>query len=180
MQQEKVTKVPSKFLRLKICSYLPGYVLYHKIALLNKETRESLPNIGLFDQPIVITLKKQHDYSKLPLHDLIYLISLADFIQFQTCFDEIFQLTYLQIVIQKVATHLNAPTPTYDINFNLNCKNGTQIDLELAKRVVARQGIRLRQETYSYEPLNWFEEKKQVPESKEKYQPAQPPVVLVN
>ena len=59
-----------------------------------------------------------------------------------------------------MATHLNAPTPTYDIIFNLNCKNGTMIDLDLAKRVVARQGIRLRQESYSYEPLDWLEEKK--------------------
>jgi hypothetical protein len=101
-------------------------------------------------------LKKLPDYSKVPIADLLYAIKLADFIQLQTNFDEIFQLTYLQIVIQQAAIHLNAPTPTYDIIFNLNCKNGTTIDLDLAKRVVERQGIRLRRETYSCEPLDWF------------------------
>jgi hypothetical protein len=40
----------SKHTRLLTFSYLDGSTLYHKIALLNKEMRASLPNSGLLDQ----------------------------------------------------------------------------------------------------------------------------------
>ncbi len=92
MQQQKKQEVLvySKFLRFSILSFLPGCDLYHKIALLDKETRQTLPKTGLFDQPIVITFRKLHDYSKVPISSLVYMVSLADFIQFQTNVDEIF------------------------------------------------------------------------------------------
>jgi hypothetical protein len=38
-----------KELKLIVFSYLTGADLYHKIALLNKSTRESLPKSGLLD-----------------------------------------------------------------------------------------------------------------------------------
>ena len=40
----------SKNIRLLTYSFLDGATLYHKIALLNKETRASLPGAGLLDQ----------------------------------------------------------------------------------------------------------------------------------
>ena len=40
----------TKNTRLLIFSYLDGTTLYHKIALINKETRASLPDSGLLDQ----------------------------------------------------------------------------------------------------------------------------------
>ena len=39
----------NKNLRLLTFSFLSGSELYHKIALLNKMTRESLPESGLLD-----------------------------------------------------------------------------------------------------------------------------------
>jgi hypothetical protein len=42
----------SKMLKLVTFSYLEGYELYHKIALLDRATRQSLPEAGLLDQGI--------------------------------------------------------------------------------------------------------------------------------
>ncbi len=39
----------SKNIRLLTYSFLDGATLYHKIALLNKETRAILPSAGLLD-----------------------------------------------------------------------------------------------------------------------------------
>lgn len=39
----------TKNVRLLTFSYLDGSTLYHKIALIDKETRASLPNAGLLD-----------------------------------------------------------------------------------------------------------------------------------
>jgi hypothetical protein len=44
-------------LRLLTFSYLPGCVLFHKIALTNKKLREQLKGAGLLDQDKVITFK---------------------------------------------------------------------------------------------------------------------------
>jgi hypothetical protein len=46
-----------KYMRLKVFSYFSGAELYHKVALLNKKTREDLPTDGLLDQKKVLTMK---------------------------------------------------------------------------------------------------------------------------
>lgn len=73
----------SKGLKLTVLSYLPGYTLFHKIALLNKETRLKLPECKLLDQKKNITLKKfahNFEYSNPlpPLENLTYALKLAD------------------------------------------------------------------------------------------------------
>jgi hypothetical protein len=46
--------------RYKVFSFLPGYTLFHKIALTNKHTREQLCSAGgLLDQIIVITVRHE-------------------------------------------------------------------------------------------------------------------------
>lgn len=46
-----------KYIRLVCYSYLSGSELYHKIALLNRNTRELLPDSGLLDQKKVLKFK---------------------------------------------------------------------------------------------------------------------------
>jgi hypothetical protein len=48
-----------KNIRLLTYSFLDGATLYHKIALLNKETRASLPGAGLLDQLKELKLSKK-------------------------------------------------------------------------------------------------------------------------
>ncbi len=47
----------NKMLKLLTFSFLQGCDLYHKIALLNKATRQSLPGAGILDQGISLTMK---------------------------------------------------------------------------------------------------------------------------
>jgi hypothetical protein len=79
----------TKHTRLLSFSYLDGATLYHKIALLNKEMRASLPNAGLLDQLKVLKsinyfdesdiISRQVFFSKLKLK---YALNIADNIQF--------------------------------------------------------------------------------------------------
>ncbi len=57
-------------------SYLSGAEIYHKIAVVNRLTRESLPESGLLDQIKKLTMKTK------PLNSsLDYLFRLADVIE---------------------------------------------------------------------------------------------------
>lgn len=44
--------------KLIVLSYLPAYTLYHKIALLNSQTREELPNWKILDQEKSLTVTR--------------------------------------------------------------------------------------------------------------------------
>ena len=46
-----------KGIRLIVFKYLDAAALYHKIALLNKETREMITRVGQLDQQKTLTLK---------------------------------------------------------------------------------------------------------------------------
>ena len=50
----------SNDLRLMTFSYLPGCDLFHKIALTSKSIRKLMPQSGLLDQIIVITVKPEY------------------------------------------------------------------------------------------------------------------------
>lgn len=75
----------SNDLRLLTFSYLPGCDLFHKIALTSKSIRQLMPNSGLLDQVIVISLKTPKDATLcpdyLPPKSFKYALSLADSIQ---------------------------------------------------------------------------------------------------
>ena len=66
-------------------SFLPGCILYKKIALTNKILREGLPDAGLIDQEKVITFKTEEELNldKLGLDSLTYALRLTDTIQIQ-------------------------------------------------------------------------------------------------
>ena len=63
--------------RLLVLSYLSGADLYHKIALIDKRTRDSLPDSGLLDQIKILTM------NNLParLKDLTYAFKLLNAIE---------------------------------------------------------------------------------------------------
>jgi hypothetical protein len=75
----------SRDLRLLTFSFLPGYDLFHKIALTSKSIREQLPKSGLLDQVKVITIKESKDGSILflPFESFLYAWDLANAIQIQ-------------------------------------------------------------------------------------------------
>jgi len=70
-------------LQLLTLSFLPGYFLFHKAALLNKNMRNKLPKAGLLDQLIIVTVNKElATISDLPqVESFLYAVSLADGIQ---------------------------------------------------------------------------------------------------
>ena len=72
-------------LKLLTLSYLAGYDLFHKAAVLCKLLRKELPKSGLLDQTKVITIKAPTgDYPDyLPVNSFKYAIELADQIQIQ-------------------------------------------------------------------------------------------------
>ena len=70
--------------RQLVCSYLPGATLFHKIALLNSQVRENLPQAALLNQIIVITVKKEKadiGEAMFPANSLFYAYRLADCFQ---------------------------------------------------------------------------------------------------
>ena len=72
--------------KLKVFSYLPGSVLLHKIALLNKSIRATLPKSRVLDQIIIITVRKELTNAGevlFPANSFIYAVSLADCFQVQ-------------------------------------------------------------------------------------------------
>jgi hypothetical protein len=83
-ESTEATKKATKYTRLLMFSYLPGNVLFHKIALLTKEVRKSLPNSGLLDQIKVIGIKETAVKlpGPFPTQSFVYAISLADSIRF--------------------------------------------------------------------------------------------------
>lgn len=63
----------NKNLRLLTFSYLSGSDLYHKVAVLDKKTRELLPHAGLLDQKKVLEMKSK------PKKDAVkYALSMVD------------------------------------------------------------------------------------------------------
>jgi len=44
--------------KLIVLSYLPAYTLFHKIAILNKLTRDELPNWKILDQEKILTVTR--------------------------------------------------------------------------------------------------------------------------
>ena len=70
----------SSDLRMVTFSYLPGCILFHKIALTCKSVREHIPKSGLLDQVKVVTIKAPTDNypDRLPLESFKYALSLAD------------------------------------------------------------------------------------------------------
>ncbi len=73
----------SKDLRLLIFSFLPGCDLFHKIAVLNKNIRKSLPYSDLLDQDKIITIKASSDNypNFLPIDSFLYGVNLASTIR---------------------------------------------------------------------------------------------------
>jgi hypothetical protein len=70
----------SSDLRMVTFSYLPGCILFHKIALTCKSIRKLMPESGLLDQIKVVTIKAPTDNypDRLPLESFKYALSLAD------------------------------------------------------------------------------------------------------
>ena len=62
--QTNLTSVP-----FVVYSFLSGATLYHKVALLNKATRDALPNAKLLNQQKQLTMKVQltSEYDSRPL-----------------------------------------------------------------------------------------------------------------
>ncbi len=72
-------------LRLVVFSYLTGADLYHKIALLDKSYRKTLPISGLLDQEKLLKLKK------IPARktNLMYAFQIVDVVVLEINDDEI-------------------------------------------------------------------------------------------
>ena len=70
-----------RLLRYYTFSFFSGSEIYHKLALLNKQTRRDLPGSGLLDQVKVLKVKA---YPKNIAH-LQYAFNLADVIAFDIC-----------------------------------------------------------------------------------------------
>ena len=88
--KKSVKKNPFKstpaVLRLKTFSYLPGCVLFHKIALTNKKIRNQLKGAGLLDQDKVITFKlpeTESEFYSFSVSSLEYALDIASSIQVQ-------------------------------------------------------------------------------------------------
>jgi hypothetical protein len=81
MENFPQTELPT----LIVFSFLPGNILLHKIALLNKRTRAKLPNSAIIDQIKVVTVKEfQNDFEIIPAVDsFLYTISLVNGIRIQ-------------------------------------------------------------------------------------------------
>ena len=95
-----------------VFSYLTGSELFHKIALLNKTTRQMLPESGILQQVKVLTMKSVPSY----LGNLNFGLSLVDVIEL--------------VATQKTITVVNAMAN--QINFkNGFSKKYTEIDLTL-------------------------------------------------
>jgi hypothetical protein len=60
-------------LKLSIFSFLNGATIYHKIALINKETRLALPNAGLLDQFKQLKIKSTSNLNNQNLPNIINL-----------------------------------------------------------------------------------------------------------
>ncbi len=58
VKKDVVVYPGSSDLFLLTFSYLHGFELFHKIAVLNRKIRESLPHAGLLDQVIIIGIKE--------------------------------------------------------------------------------------------------------------------------
>jgi hypothetical protein len=70
----------SQYLELLVYSYLPACSIFHKIAVLSKKHRDSLPKAALLDQDKVLTLI--HNGNLLPHTDsFLYAIRVVDGIQ---------------------------------------------------------------------------------------------------
>ena len=68
-------------------SFLPGNVIFHKIAVLNRNLREELPKSGLLDQEIELSLKVNslRNGNRPPqTNDLVYGLNLATVINFDS------------------------------------------------------------------------------------------------
>ncbi len=64
-------------IRMIVFSYLTGSDLFHKISLLNKTTRQMLPESDILNQVKVLTMKSVPSY----LANLNFGLSLADVIE---------------------------------------------------------------------------------------------------
>ena len=94
----------SNDLRLITFSYLQGCDLFHKIALLSKTLRALLPESGLLDQIVVITIKgankSKSGYPELmPVNSFGYVIQLADSIQIQAEVSNLLYVTLMHNII---------------------------------------------------------------------------------
>ena len=69
-----------KDILLTIFSFLPGCTLFHKIATTSKTVRSKLPNAGLLDQIIQITIKEEYSTNSkvIPFDSLMYIVTLVD------------------------------------------------------------------------------------------------------
>ena len=86
MSEEYRRYIKSDNFRFSVISFLQGGILFHKIALLNKHFRKQLPQSGLLDQIISITVKKElSDIGEtfFPFESFIYAVKLADCFEVQ-------------------------------------------------------------------------------------------------
>ena len=66
--------------RLKVLSYLPANVIFHKIAVLSKQYRKELPEWAILDQEKILTFKRFNPQNfKLPSSNSFrYALELID------------------------------------------------------------------------------------------------------
>lgn len=93
--------------KLLVFSFLNGSVLFHKIALLNKDLRKKLTNSALLDQDKVIRIKKRilrqgKLFSELPDASLCYANSFADAFEFKLHFKTLDYLGYLETFVKSI------------------------------------------------------------------------------
>ncbi len=84
---------------LDVWAYLPGWDLFHKIAVTSKYAREKILKAGLLDQDKVVTLRRRVCSSTKcvevpPFNSFLYAIELSDAIQIQV--DSLSHLDFIQ------------------------------------------------------------------------------------
>jgi len=81
-------------LRYYVFSFLPACDIFHRISVLNKNTRTKLPGAGLLTQQKVIALKSLHAHKHLDiaLNSFNYALSITDGILVQLNFETIKKL----------------------------------------------------------------------------------------
>ena len=75
--------------RLLVFSYLSGAELYHKISLLNKKTRASLPSAGLLDQVKKLTMALDWPFDETGFKYAFKLVDVIELLATEISIEEV-------------------------------------------------------------------------------------------
>lgn len=120
-----------------IFSYLPGCVLFHKVAVLSKATRARLPNGRLLDQVKVIGINDVEECSNLglPTESFMYAVSIADSIRITVDTSSIKYAKLIESFISMAAHNLKKPAPLMDFDFKTR-NNATDTKVKVAAQLI--------------------------------------------